>query len=220
MPKSRSKSKSVHDGVIRAPHHRARLLYEVVAFLERRRLDVPRVLRASCPDPPPPPAPYTSGDPSKSAEVQWAMTLLEGLKEREKRALERFLKKRQSNTADDDGDGLSAPASTVSHQGPGAVVTAPCSDGEDDDGTPGAPAESPAVRGGKWPSDVKYTNDYVWRDDVGAAMLKLYRPVAPRQRAARPCARTFGAVVTEADHPAQGEHGLFAAVPLLSLIHI
>ena len=35
-----------------------------------------------------------------------------------------------------------------------------------------------------------------------------------RPRAARPCPRTFSAVVSEPSHPAAGEHGLFAAVPM------
>ena len=70
------------------------------------------------------------------------------------------------------------------------------------------------MRGGSWPAGVIYSNNYVWSDDVPSDLLHKYKPREPKKRPACPCPRTFSAVITEASHPAAGQCGLFAAVPL------
>ena len=142
---------------------------------------------------PPAAPPPADTDPTTSADFQWAMIHLCGLKERDKRALERHVKKDKKMPAALDED--EAPP--------------PVSDDEND-----GPEGPPAVRGGEWPPDVCYTNDYVWGDDVTPNLRAQYQPKPPRKRPARPCRRTFGGVVDDPDHPACGENGLYAAVAL------
>lgn len=201
MPKTTKKRGASQVGPSRpssaGPSRSSPVVYDVVTFLQRRRLEVPAVLAASCPDPPPPRA-AAAADPLSSAEFQWAASLLTGvLKERERRALERFVKKR---AAGDEADEKAAG---------GAVVPSAASEGEDEAGH--VADGPPAVRGGKWPADVKYTHDYAWGDDVPHALRSACQPAAVRLRPARACARTFSAVITETAHPACGQCGLFAA---------
>lgn len=134
------------------------------------------------------------------------MPLLTSLKEREKRALERFLRKRQAHDEIGDESGVAAASTQLAAD---AVVTAHCSEGEEEGND--RPLGPPAVRGGAWPGNVTYANDYAWDADIEPALLKLYRPLAPRPRPARPCPRTYAAVIDDPDHPAHGEYGLFAA---------
>jgi hypothetical protein len=174
---------------------------DIAEFLEKRHLDVPTALRKACP-PVAPPGQQRAEKPEESAEFKWALALLTGLKERERRALIRFVQKRCAAG----GDG---------GNGPGASSTAPaasCSDGEDDGSGEERP---PAVNGGAWPADVTYTNNYAWNDDVPASLRGIYQPAAYRQRAARPSARAFAAIVTDSNHPACGECGLYARIPLV-----
>ena len=179
----------------------SRVLYDVIEFLERKRLDVPAALRAACPAERAPPS-ESGGSPNaaQSADFLWALEQLKSLKERERRALTRFVEKKR-------GGGAAAKQ----HD---AVMPAGCSDGESSDARGSAALGPPQVHGGSWPADVTYTNDYLWGDDVTEELLAKYRPAAPRRRPARPCVRVRAAVITEADHPALGGCGLFAAVDL------
>jgi hypothetical protein len=180
----------------------AAVLLDVVAWLEKRKHDVPATLRAACPPRPPDGSarPASAKPPAdESAEFKWAIGLLGGeLRERDRRALVRFVQKAASGGADKKqrtDDPNLQPAS-------------------DDEGaaSSSAPDRLPEVRGGAWPAEVEYSNNYRWGSDVPAALAAVYRPAAVRPRPARPCPRTFAAVVTEAGHPAAGECGLFAAV--------
>ena len=165
----------------------------VIAFLEKRSLDVPNTLRKASASHG---AAAPSGTPSESSEFKWVLTLLGGLKERERRALARFVDKTPSGVTE---------SSSASGTQPQA-----CSEGEDE---PDAPLGPPVVRGGVWPSGVRYTNDYVWSEDVPAGMRQQYRP-ATRARPARSSSRIFAAAITDPLHPACGQNGLFAKVPL------
>ena len=173
------------------------LLAEIINFLERRRLPVPEALSAACPisQPTATPVTTTESDPTTSPDFTWAMTLLSGVKERDKRALERFVKKdKKASSSALDTDEVPPPVA---------------SDDEND-----GPEGPPAVRGGEWPCDVSYTNDYTWGDDVPPELRRMYQPRPPRKRPRRPCKRTFAAAISDVDHPACGENGLFAAVAL------
>lgn len=172
------------------------VLHDVVAWLERRRLEVPPALRAACPAERPAagPSARSGKPPAETAEFQWAIGLLAALKERERRALARFVQQQ--------ADKASAPPA------------APQAASDDEEG--GGGGGPPSVRGGSWPADVRYSNDYVWGDDITPALTAAYRPSAPRRRAPAPCARTFVAIIPKdaAQHPAAGQGGLFAARPL------
>jgi hypothetical protein len=177
------------------------VLCHVVEFLKRKRLQVPAALLAACPEH----APHSAAGPNPTAdsspEFKWALTLLADLKERERRALVRFVQRA--------GDGArSRPAAERSDS---AITKEPCSESDDDEG---GPAQLPGVRGGEWPPEVTYTNDYAWGDDVSGPLAAKYRPNGFRRRASRQCPRTYSAVITEASHPAAGELGLFAALDM------
>ena len=176
---------------------------DVVDWLGKRKLDVPSALQAVCPSA----AAEATREPRASAdqspEFQWAVSLLPALRERERRALARYVQQRGAASGGSGSATASAAAASAPADG--------CSDGEVDDGLPLAP---PSVCGGRWPSDVTYSNDYVWLDDVPAPLRSGYQPEAWRRRAARPGRRTISAVVTEPHHPAAGQCGLFAAADL------
>lgn len=184
----------------------ALILRDVVDWLSKRNLDVPAALLAACP---PAPASGAARTPSaaadKSAEFQWATSLLPALRERERRALSRYVQQRGAATS-------SAPSSGAgSCTAAAAAVVCSDDDADEADGTSTTP---PSVRGGHWPADVAYSNDYAWGDDVPAELWRPYRPDGTRRRAAHPGPRTFSALITEAEHPAAGQCGLFAAVDL------
>lgn len=189
-----------------AQTHGSAVLYAVVEFLERKRLDVPAALRSKCPANGTP-SQVTGGGPeaASSAEFTWALTQLSMLKERERRALTRFVQKER-------GPSSSSSAGGTQQAKADGVVGAGCSDNEDHTTT--AMTGPPHVAGGCWPANVEYSNNYVWGADITTELLSKYRPNAPRQRPARPCARVKSAVITDSDHPANGEFGLFAAVDL------
>ena len=175
------------------------VLGAVLDFCDKKKVDIPPALRKACPDRPPESSAAgssSSGPASESAEFKWALTLLAGLKERERRALARFVDKRAADNGAQKSEDKSQAA---------------CSDGEDGNDGPEGP---PLVRGGEWPAEVRYTNNYHWGEDVPPELRAQYRPARVRQRAARPCRRTFSARITEPSHPAVGENGLFAAIDL------
>ena len=184
----------------RADSDGAVVLCYVVDFLRKKRLDVPPKLLAACPSKKPEGSAGFHPAAADSAELQWALGLLPALKERERRALTRFVQR-----------GGTAAASAATASGVSSVTMGLCSDDEDDGQRQ---SQLPSVRGGSWPSSVTYSNDYVWADDVTAELRNKYRPAALRPRAASPCPRTFSAVITEASHPAAGQCGLFAAADM------
>jgi hypothetical protein len=181
------------------------VLADVLDFLEKRHFNVPAALRKACPSKPPLERRTASSLKAlESVEFKWALTLLSELKERERRALARFVEKRASGGSNTAGG---AGTSTPLEPGGGSQLAAHESESDDE---AGGLMGAPSVRGGKWPEDVRYTNDYVWGDDVPAELQAKYRPLDVRRRAVRPCPRTFAAAIDDADHPAYGECGLFA----------
>ncbi len=201
----------------------APVLAYVLDFLQKKRLDVPPPLAAACPSWRPPPEPKKkklddSAGPSAAApprhhasvpslapvetldEFRWALGLLSSLRERERRALARYVHRRRLDAA--------CPRDAVA---PADSESDADADGGDGEGG-GHPLGPPTVEGGAWPSDVRYTNDYTWDDDVPASVSAPYRPSPVRRRAARPCRRTRVARIDEPSHPAHGQCGLFAAV--------
>ena len=184
------------------------VLADILDFLDKRHLDVPAALRKACPVRPPIEQRTNVGGgngllAAETAEFKWALTLLAGLKERERRALARFVEKRATSSNASSSSQSLTTSSDLSYG---------VSDGEDD-GAHGSEGP-PVVRGGSWPEGVRFTNDYCWGDDVPPELRAQYRPEHVRKRPARPCARTFSAAITDPDHPAFGQCGLFARRPL------
>ena len=173
-----------------------RVLFEdVVSWLERRKLPVPPAL---CPAD----GGSSSGSAASSgsathrdAALQRALGWL-ALKERERRALLRFVEQREAQRRQ-----AAAPAAPEERDG---------SSGDEE----AAPAPSRPWPSELWPADVTYTNDYAWAAAVPAELRQKYRPsFAPRPP--RACAKTFFARIdAAAEHPAAGQCGLFAAVAL------
>jgi hypothetical protein len=172
------------------------VVHDACEFLRKRKLDVPEALAAAAALAAPV-VPAAAGSGGGAAEdsaeaaaerLQWVMKQLGGLKERQRRAVGRFVEQaaRRRN----------APAPQV--------VAHSESDDEGDvsDHTP------PPVRGGRWPEDVVYSNNYRWGDDVPPALAALYRPAGPaRRRPARPSPRCFGARIRDPAHPAHNQNG-------------
>ena len=174
------------------------VLVDVVAWLDKKRLSVPAPLSSACPSD----TAAASRQPCKAAdetaEFRWACSLLPDLRERERRALARFVKLR------------GAAAGTPSAAAKGSSMAA----SEDEEETNAGEGGPPVIRGGEWPAEVEFCNDYRWGDDVPPPLRLQYQPSASRRRAARPCARTFAAVIGDSAHPACGQCGLFAAKAL------
>ena len=175
-------------------------LHDVAEWLAKRKLEIPVALSEACPK-----ALASTRQPQaaadQSAEFQWALRVLPALREREKRALARYVQHRGAT------GGSSGPCAGASST---AIADSWCSSDDESDAAAITTAV-PTVRGGSWPADVVYSNDYLWDADVPAELQRRYRPEGTRKRAARPGTRTFSAVVTEAHHPARGQFGLFAA---------
>eukprot|EP00937_MAST-01D_sp_MAST-1D-sp2_P005245 g5245.t1 len=128
--------------------------------------------------------------------LAWVQRQLGGLKERHRRALTRFVEQQMRKRQ-------------------GSAQQALAHSDSEDEGDEGDHA-APKIRGGRWPEDVVYSNDYQWdRTGVPSALAAKYRPPgAPRRRPARPSPRCYGARITEEGHPACGQNGLHAAVDL------
>lgn len=75
------------------------------------------------------------------------------------------------------------------------------------------PPQVPSIRGGVWPVDVEFSNNYKWAPGVPDELATKYRPApGPRPRAARPCPRVYVGVISDLTHPAHGQCGLFCGV--------
>lgn len=161
------------------------LFPEIIRWLEKRRVPVPAALHASRRHA----ANGRAGSPSEVAKEVLAM--LPALRERERRALTRFIEQFDKKQRE-----ASAPPPKVDTD-------------EDDDGD--GRTVLPTVVGGEWPASVSFTNDYAWGKDVPESERLTFQPAAWRRRASKPSQRAHGRVVQDPDHPAFGQHGLFAS---------
>ena len=171
------------------PSRGSQLHNDVIEWLEKKKLDVPAALQNA----------RRQGGGSRPAdaagrshEVNQILSLLPGLRERERRALSRYIEQRDKQRLE-----AATPA------------PAPLLSSDDDDAT--AAAGPPPVAGGAWPAGVTYSNDYQWGADVPLAERLEHQPANVRARSARPCKRVCARVISDTEHPACGECGLFAA---------
>ena len=90
------------------------VLADVLDFLEKRHFNVPAALRKACPSKPPLERRTASSLKAlESVEFKWALTLLSELKERERRALARFVEKRASGGSNTAGGAAMAHAAST-----------------------------------------------------------------------------------------------------------
>lgn len=186
------------------------VLHDVLDFLRKRKLEEVHAeaassIRRRCGDGarPLPSSTAPAIAPEQTAEFQWAMGLLTGLREREKRALERFVQKKAATAAAAALPSPSKPGYASGDEGGAAQETTD------------AELVLPSIAGGSWPADVTYSNDYLWDARVPAELAAKYQPASGvRRRPRAPCPRTYGAAITDAAHPAAGQFGLFAACAL------
>jgi hypothetical protein len=175
----------------------------VVAWLCKKRLAIPAALSTAQER-------RLLPDAALADEMAWVLSLLPGLKERERRSLERHAQRQQRAGAEG---------------APGAEQLAiGAADGQSDSDQEGAvgPASSSEIV--DWPAGVRYSNDYVWDDAVPPDVRAKYGPTrssgsgAPcgRSKRRRPgaCPCVEARRIEEEGHPAFGQHGLFARANL------
>ena len=190
------------------------VLHDACAFLRKKKIAVPAELAAAAALAAQPlpslPVASTSGTrisahASATRRIKWVQSQLGGMKERQKRGLARFVEQGLRRRC------APASATTVAaKQGPTH------SDSDDEAGINTGGGTPVAVRGGQWPCGVSYSNDYKWQDTVPAALIAMYRPSrgAVRRRPDRASPRCYAMRITDPDHPACDQNGLYAAVDL------
>ena len=153
-----------------------------VQWLEKRKMKVPDALR---------------GDGGASTTtMEEVLRLLPGLRERERRALVRHVDKCASQNGGDE-----------------AKKELEGSDGEYDINEKGGSQSTQSAPGDEWPKDVQFSNDYHWDDAVPAEVREKYAPPnRVRKRAARFSHKVYFRRISDPDHPAHGEFGLYCAL--------
>ncbi|KAL7555294.1 hypothetical protein ACHAWF_018997 [Thalassiosira exigua] len=130
---------------------------------------------------------------SSVSDANGVLRLLPGLRERERRALARHLEKCLSKSRDGD-----------------EKVELEDSDGEYDV----SDASGRDLSESDWPADVEFSNDYRWDPAVPVEMRERYAPSDRiRRRAPRLSSRVYFKRISDPDHPAHGEFGLYCALP-------
>ena len=152
-----------------------------VGWLTKRRFAVPPALEAAA-------AQAVLPAAGQADEMQWLLSLLPGLKERERRALARHVEKSTRAVVSCVPDAASSASETEGSAAAGSL---------------------------SWPDDVAFSNDYEWDGRVPPAVLERYgRRGVRRRRRAGLCTRVEVRKIDDESHPAHGERGLFAAVAL------
>mmetsp|Transcript_2482 Transcript_2482/g.3655 ORF Transcript_2482/g.3655 Transcript_2482/m.3655 type:complete len:379 (-) Transcript_2482:250-1386(-) len=162
----------------------------VIRWLEFRKKTVPKSLK--CDD----------TRELATPDIDQVLRQLPNLRERERRALKRYAEKaRDRDCVEVDSDAKKESDLEGS-------------DGEyeisENDRLSTAP-QVPNVRGGTWPSHVEFSNDYRWDESVPSEIKDKYVPRTIRRRAARPSRNVYVKSITDPDHPAYGEFGLYSA---------
>ena len=169
----------------------------LIAWLEKKKLPVPAQARL---------ASAASVPYSGLWDLCVSTGLTSTLRERERRALERFcarLVKCGTSAADGSRGGSSGSGNSSS-----MVVDDPSSD--EDVGSGAAPS-LPAL----WPDNVRYSTEYEWSEAVPADVRHKYSAQGvDGQRLRGVCRKAHPRLIEIADHPACGERGLFATVQL------
>ena len=155
----------------------------VIRWLEKRKKKVPDALL---------------DDTNNLMQIEHILRLL-ALKERERRALVRYVEKR----VDEEMNG-----------GPEKVELQD-SDGEYDINSNSAAATSHhhKQQEHQWPSSVTFSNNYEWEPSVSADIKEKYYPSNKvRQRSNHFSRKVYFKRITDKDHPAYGQFGLFCAL--------
>ncbi|KAG8457061.1 hypothetical protein KFE25_004372 [Diacronema lutheri] len=182
----------------------------VGAWLCKRGLPLPTRLRAAIAD-----AAAARDEPSRASAARAAASHAEalgaGLRERDRRGLLRLV----ARAVDARRRPPAAADVAATAEGGWGAGGAGASSSSDDDADDRAALAVPCVRGGEWPARVRFAVDLEWpAGPDGAALRAQYEPRGPRVRKRRPCARVRVERIDEPAHPACGQCGLFAAVPL------
>lgn len=185
--KKRKRPRSSEEDVPK--NHVTSIALHVIQWLEKRKMKIPDALRNG------------EGGGSSFDDVDRILCLLPSLRERERRALVRHVKK--CNNINRGGDGGNSDQK-VELEG---------SDGEYDihdvEGRSSADIQS-----GSWPADVEFSNDYRWDPTVPEETRDKYRPPnATRPRAPRQSKSVYFKRITNPNHPAHGEFGLYCSLP-------
>ena len=128
-----------------------------------------------------------------STDINSILKLLPDLRERERRALIRKVEKVFEN------DGL------------GGTKQAQKLEGSDDEYNSGMLHAQ--ILSDKWPSSVEFSNNYRWDSSVSSKIKDKYCPDLVRVRTNRLSRNVYFKRITDTDHPAYGEFGLYCALP-------
>mmetsp|Transcript_10704 Transcript_10704/g.23701 ORF Transcript_10704/g.23701 Transcript_10704/m.23701 type:complete len:362 (+) Transcript_10704:122-1207(+) len=156
----------------------------VIQWLEKRKKKVPHELQSD------------GGALSFTDDIDRVVCLLPSLRERERRALVRHVEKCINNKG--------------SH---GKKVELEGSDGEYDIHNEGGQNNGADIQSSSWPATVQFGNDYRWNPTIPKEIKDKYSPPTTRQRAPRLSNKVYFKRITDPDHPAHGEFGLYCAVP-------
>ena len=155
----------------------------VISWLQKRKKKVPDAL-------------LKSSDNTSFSNMDSILQLLPSLRERERRALIRHIDKSTNNK---DG-GTNSDKKEVEG-----------SDGEYDIHDDKKDVSS--KQNSEWPSNVTFSNNYQWDASVPNGIKDKYSPPnAIRQRAPRLSNKVYFKRITDQNHPAYGEFGLYCAL--------
>lgn len=164
------------------PQRGCQLDEELLGWLEKKRINIPAGMACGS---------LSAATRESAVDLANVLAALPGLRERERRALSRFLEQRERRRRE-----VTLP-------------TQPALSSDDEDMS--AQEGPPTILGGAWPASVKYTNNYEWGSDVPEAERAANQPTSARMRSKRPCKRVKAALINDTNHPAFGQFGLFAA---------
>ena len=159
----------------------------VISWLQKRKKKVPDALLKS-----------DNTSLSSFSNIDSVLQLLPSLRERERRALIRHIEKGNNNDGGTNSDKKELEGS----------------DGEYDihDITQ-KDASTQNSNSGEWPSNVTFSNNYQWDTSVPNEIKDKYSPRnAIRQRAPRLSNKVYFKQITDKNHPAYGEFGLYCAL--------
>ena len=156
----------------------------IIQWLEKRKKNVPTALRVM--------------DYASAEDTDQVLRLLPSLRERERRALTRHVEKATIFNGDEE--------KKVEIQG---------SDGEYDINDDSNTQQASGVRSDTWPSHVQFSNNYRWDKAVPHEIKDKYFPTnnTTRQRTSRLSRKVYFKKISDANHPAYGEYGLYCALP-------
>ena len=164
----------------------------VLQWLEKRKIRIPEAL-------------LVDQNNLGVEDTDQLLRLLPSLRERERRGILRYVEKCIKNGQQNGDNNKTKSNDEELLQG---------SDGEydirDDDGD----NNTVQSHGDTWPTKIQFSNDYRWDETVPKALKEKYSPTNNvRRRANRLSRKVYFQKITNPEHPAFGEYGLFCALP-------